>query len=91
MTKYRKKPIVVEAVIWDETVDTFNELQDKGLVYGSFEGHGNRPDWVGNLRFKSTDGWTGVAKGEYIVKGPRGEFYRCRPEVFTANHEAVEG
>lgn len=90
MTKYRKKPVFVEAVVWDESRDTLSELSDRGLITMSYGGHRDRPDWVTDLRIKTSDGSTRIAKGEYIVKGPRGEFYRCRPDIFMANHEAVD-
>ena len=31
-----------------------------------------------------------VSNGDWIIKGVKGEFYPCRPDIFEATYEAVE-
>lgn len=90
--KFRKKPVVIDAWVWDETETTLKELRFQGMEWCGYEGHRDRPGWVGNLRIKtleSGDGSFRVSIGDYIIKGVRGEFYACKPDIFAATYEAV--
>lgn len=40
---------------------------------------------------KLHDTWVGVKPGDWIIKGQKGEFYPCDPEIFAAKYEAVDG
>lgn len=87
--KYRKKPVVIEAVQW--TGDNFADLR-------AFTGE-RRFRMVNNLRpdapfsaqvydeLHST--WVGVAKGQWVIRGVNGEFYPIAPDVLAATYEAV--
>lgn len=81
--KYRKKPVVIDAIKWDglnlEEVKTF---VGDSLVYYTY------PSIV--MKIKTLEGEMQVNKGDYIIKGIRGEFYPCKPAMFEATYEAVE-
>ena len=36
------------------------------------------------------DTWVGVKDGQWIIKGMKGEFYPCDPDVFEAKYEAID-
>ena len=38
---------------------------------------------------KTLEGWMRVTAGDYIIKGVRGEFYPCKPDIFELTYEAV--
>lgn len=86
MGKFRKKPVVIEAWEWDESKATFNEI---GCKYMSCSGHTERPDEMTSLRIETLEGTMSVNKGDYIIKGVKGEFYPCKPDIFKATYEAV--
>ena len=89
--KYRKKPIVVEAVqlLWD----TWNEMCEHAgvgkLSNGEPEGvtlDGNR---IG-LRIPTLEGLMTGEEGDWIIRGVKGELYPCKSDVFAATYDPVE-
>ena len=82
--KYRKKPVVIEAWLWDESKATFAEI---GCNVMSSEGHSSHPDLLRNLRIETLEGTMRVNKGDYIIKGVQGEFYPCKPDIFAQTYE----
>jgi hypothetical protein len=78
--KFRKKPVVIEAVQW--TGDNLSEIQ---RFY--------RPNeiLIGDKIVISTLGGTITAdKGDWILKGIKGEYYPCKPDIFAETYEKVE-
>lgn len=96
-TLYRKKPVVVEAMLYDGTEDSAKAIQQwaEGNVdldhedlmhYGSEE-----PTRVfTGLYIYTLEGSMYAAPGDQIIKGTRGEFYPCKPEAFEDTFEIVE-
>ena len=80
MSRYRKKPIVIEAVCW--TGENFQEITDwaddvwerRGLL----------------LMIHTREGTMTADPGDWIIKGVQGEFYPCKPDIFDATYEPVE-
>ena len=91
--KYRKKPIVVEAVRW--TGENREEIRKLCNNRGAFftparqdtEGHTTK--W-NLLIIDNLEGLMYAEIGDYIIKGVNGEFYPCKPDVFAKTYEAVE-
>jgi hypothetical protein len=82
MPKYRKKPVVVEAVQF--TGDNVQEI-------GHFAGFNARV--VGRekrLQISTLEGPLTVSPGDYVIRGVSGEFYPCKPDVFEQTYEPVE-
>lgn len=83
--KYRKKPVVIEAVLWTgENAEEVHKLLSLGL--GSDAGFikGRYVD-IGTL-----EGVMVASPGDYIIKGIKGEFYPCKPDIFAATYEPAE-
>lgn len=94
--KYRKKPVVVEAVKW--TGRNATEIMDfvgKRLKYGVDEDMstayiaGQGPP-VCYIEIPTLEGVMRGLSGDFIIKGVQGEFYPCKPAIFDATYEAVE-
>jgi hypothetical protein len=90
---YRKKPIVIEALQWKgnnlEEVMNFigSEFKYKqGTSYYTCKF--NYCPALG-LRLCTLEGEMKVNKGNYIIKGIKGEFYPCQKEIFEATYEKV--
>mgnify|MGYP006871975532 CR=1 FL=1 len=88
--KFRKKPVVIDAVKWDETRSTLNVLESMGMVKMGFEWHLDTPDHVKNLSIRTLEGSMQASKGDWIIRGVKGEFYPCKPDIFEATYEAAE-
>lgn len=91
MIKYRKKPVVIEAVQWtgDNLDDVLQfcegnasyEAMSKGgcaLVISTLEDGPNR------------EAQHVATPYDFIIKGVQGEFYFCKPDIFHATYEQVE-
>ena len=80
--KYRKKPVVIEAVRW-----TGRNLQEIIDFCGS-ENIGpieRRIDF--DLIIKTLEGDHKALRGDWIIKGVNGEFYPCKPDIFEKTYE----
>jgi hypothetical protein len=81
--KYRKKPVVVEAVqyLGAENLDEIVNFLGKDFH--------TQQNLKGELRIfiETLEGPLWVTKGDWIIKGVAGEFYPCKPEIFEATYE----
>jgi hypothetical protein len=74
--RFRKKPVVVEAVLW--TGHNLSEVL--AFCPGSA--------LVGSEIYVPTiDNYGYADVGDYIIKGVQGEFYPCKPDIFHATYE----
>lgn len=82
MGKYRKKPVVIEAFQWlvDKVPEWWVEKS------GSFEINLNN----GCVYIPTLEGTMTANKGDWIIKGIKGELYPCKPDIFDSTYEPVE-
>ena len=91
MAKFRTKPFEIEAIQF--TGDNEAEIQaltgtDKFNLVDP-EDRTDDPDVVAQVLDILHSTWVGVKVNQWIIKGSKGEFYPCDPEVFEAKYEAV--
>ncbi len=86
MAKYRKKPVVVEAIQW--TGENFEELAD---FVGESARRAKYDESDISIKIYTLEGTMTASPGDYIIKGIKGEFYPCKPDIFNATYEKVEG
>lgn len=87
MTKYRKKPVVIEAIRWDteENINKIIEWLGSNLIREERDGCAVVGNWI-----KTLEGNMMVSWGDYIIQGVNGEFYPCKPDIFEKTYEKVE-
>ena len=82
--KYRKKPVVVDAM----QLPPINEDASQELV--DFL-HTMDESWTsednGHIMIETLEGVMVGSPGDWIIKGVRGEFYPCKPDVFQASYD----
>ena len=90
MTKYRKKPVIIEATQWFKmgdhplvrkpTTTTLHTEWEKrqGLPAGS----------IGEI--KTLEGYHLVTPGDFIITGVKGEHYPCKPDIFELTYELAQ-
>jgi hypothetical protein len=92
-TKYRKKPVVIDAVHNEGTWAPIIEWLD-----GIFGGHfsvpiGSRPPITrnddGSLNIETLEGTMRADVGDWVIKGVKDELYPCKPDIFEATYEEV--
>lgn len=83
MSKFRKKPVVIEAKQWFNHGDhSMVEPYDPEKAGAYIKGPGPH-GWI-----KTLEGGHIVSPGDWIIKGVKGEFYNCKPDIFAATYEA---
>ena len=95
--QYCKKPVQIEAVQFIYTSDCLLFLNEwLGNSMGT-SGKDRHPDAKGWLEIKTLeDGNDNIqvahvaTEGDYIIKGVKGEFYPCKPDIFEQTYERVE-
>lgn len=88
--KYRKKPVVIEAMVFENTVECLHKLSE--FMYGKGkEAKINYCDKESpKLIIDTLEGQMQASVGDYVIKGISGEFYPCKPEIFDMTYEEVE-
>lgn len=79
MGMFRKKPVVIEAVRW--TGGNVREVMD--FMAWRNAAH----DEVSGLTIHTLEGNHHALPGDWIIKGVKGEFYPCKPDIFAATYE----
>lgn len=89
MSKYRKKPIVVEA--YKLTVENMDKLEE--WCHGSIRGT-KLPARERVIKLWTYEGEMIAELGDYIVKEPfpteTRKFYPCKPDIFKQTYEPLE-
>jgi len=78
--KFRKKPVVIDALQW--TGDNWSKISD-------FVGKAIPIDGE-SLIIDTLEGTHRASKGNWIIRGVKGEYYSCAPDIFEATYEKVE-
>ena len=103
--KYRKKPVVIEAVQYnykdifddkykDSSEDEYFEYQIaidewigiENLVPTPLYEMRKQSDYTSKIKTIEGDNMT-ISDGDYIIKGVKGEFYPCKPDIFKETYE----
>ena len=77
--KYRKKPVVVDAIQWDGTEECFKKLNT--FMAGRCMRSTN------DIVIDTLEGAMKARVHDWIIKGVQGEFYPCKPEIFEETYE----
>ena len=91
MAKYRKKPIVIEAELFEMGMeDGYACYHLMGDFIGFYEKGGALPKTNRVPAIKTLEGWYEVQVGKhYIVTGIKGERYPVEKEIFEETYELV--
>ena len=90
MAKFMKKPIVVDAIQWiGGKFDCLNEFL--GHEWARADAHDMYyQDTEQVIVFnKEEDQWLHCPVGHWIIRGIKGEYYPCSPDVFEKTYEPV--
>lgn len=87
---YRKKPVVIEAVQWNEanTNEIFRFVGTSLVV--EEHGHAKTTFEMYSLSIKTLEGIMYISPFDYVIKGVNGEFYPCKPDIFEKTYEGVK-
>lgn len=85
MAKYRKKPVVIEAIRFPGNI-TLSEFQE---WLTEFDPERKCTYVEKTLQIKTLEGVMTANIGDYIIQGVKGELYPCKPDIFEATYEEV--
>jgi len=82
MPKYRKKPVIIEAIRWNG---------DNGMEVSKFyPGRSDNLTEDNSLQIYTLEGTMKCSVGDFLIKGVAGEFYPCKADIFEKTYELVE-
>jgi hypothetical protein len=80
MAKFRKKPVIIEAL--QLQLLNFDEIEN-------FVGGDIGKNEKGETVIATLEGAMKCSIGDWIIKGANGEFYPCKPDIFEKTYEPV--
>ena len=85
MQKFVKKPVIIEAIQYDGTniteIETFVGVKLPTIMTSDVDT---------KLVIPTLEGYMKVSKGDYVIKGIKGEFYPCKPDIFKSTYNVIE-
>lgn len=84
--KFRKKPVEIDAVQWRGE----NILEMAAHLQGSLAPapHPKLVEWQ-PFEIKTLEGTMTVSLGDWVIRGVKGEYYPCKPDIFKATYDLV--
>lgn len=80
--RYTKKPVTIEALQWTE--DNLTDVLEFCESCFSYERFNKKI-----LTISTLEGSMKASTGDYIIKGVKGEFYACKPDIFLLTYDPV--
>lgn len=80
--KYRKKPVIIEALQWTG----LNEDEIYEFTHGLSHYCANDC----RMFIQTLEGTVEASSGDFIIRGVEGEYYPCKPDIFEKTYELVE-
>lgn len=94
--KYRKKPVVIDALQWTgknhrEMFDflTENSFDEEHMIVNGDHFYIDHINVKGGLVIKTLEGDHVAKIGDYIIRGVKGEYYPCKEDMFHQTYEPV--
>lgn len=95
--KFRKRPVEVEAIQWtgrnmDAVCKFCADLVRKnkdGAMHLGFRGRSVVDPQNNVVLIGTLEGVMEARAGDWIIRGVKGEYYPCKPDVFEATYEKV--
>lgn len=82
--KYRKKPVVIEAMQFS------NEMNGDACAALVSWLPSDVKVFSDAIDIHTLEGVMTASRGDWIIKGVKGEFYPCKPDIFEATYEAAD-
>lgn len=94
MALYRKKPVVIEAITFDELVShgvAIAPVLVRGMPWSfEYQGHHITHETDDCYLVPTLEGTMQMQRGDMLLTGIQGEMYLCKPDIFAATYELVE-
>jgi len=92
--KFRKKPVVIEAVQFTSDCAFLCLIGGReapfGLVVSGDYNRERREVYRAWISIPTLEGVMRAEVGDWIIRGVKGELYPCKPDIFAATYEPAE-
>lgn len=91
MSKYKKKPVIIEAFKWTGDINQTEEPDwiVRAIMNGTVFFPNKETEEV-KLCINTLEGTMTANRGDYIIQGINGELYPCKPDIFDKTYEVIE-
>ena len=79
--KFRKKPVVIDAIIWNG--DNIEEVERWTNKVAHWSSERNK------VLIDTLEGPMEASVGDYIIRGVQGEYYACKPDIFAETYDVA--
>lgn len=91
MPKFRKKPVMIEAVQWlNRKIVVADDGSDQLEWFYLAEQNKTIRLAGDTLLIRTLEGDMTAQLGDWIIRGVKGEIYPCKPDIFAATYEPAE-
>jgi len=88
MPRYRKKPVVIEAMQIQSPEANGASISD--VLQWILSNGGNAYSLRSTIRIRTLEGEMAALPGDYVIRGLKGEFYPCKSDIFEQSYDLVE-
>ena len=90
--RFTKRPVTIEAIQWDGTPSGATPIIDWILNHDHSADYWAPGEWdhetnVAYIRITTLEGNMIASRGDWIIRGVRGEFYPCKPGIFAETYQ----
>lgn len=92
MPKFKKKPVVIDAILCRDAIEAFRTESKAGVpawLMAVYEKGGVVLTEIGIL-LPTLEGQMVASPDDWIICGVKGEVYPCKPDIFEATYESVD-
>lgn len=84
MPRYRKKPVEIEAF---QVPPEGDNCSDEMVEFLNRSGRDMQSEYDGSIAIFTPEGTMVASPGDWIIRGVKGEYYPCKPDIFEATYE----
>ena len=93
MPRFRKKPVVIDAIKnegeWSSVIQWLQDLAGAELIFQPGEEPPMTRNEDGSINIATPEGTMRANVDDWIIRGIKGEFYPCKPDIFEATYDPV--
>lgn len=87
--RFTTKPFEIEAILFTgDNEDEIKQMAGKNFWLLN-DINDDDPDFKAEVFDEIHSTWVGVKAGQWIIRGQKGEFYPCDPEIFAMKYEEI--
>ena len=100
MSKYRKKPVVIDAEIYTQGIEdgflclAYGKHEVSECTFNCCNEKGYRDKCKEEIRavpyIKTLEGKMLISRGDFIITGVKGERYPCKSDIFELTYDLVQ-